>query len=216
MLTFRLFGFPVRIHWMFWVLCGFLGMPYLEQSGPVALGRFLLLTVVVLGSVLWHELGHAWARKRFGAAWSEITLYGFGGLCSGPGLFTRWESVIIAAAGPGASLALGGVVLGIRMLSGLPNPWMDFAIGWLLWVNIGWAILNLLPILPLDGGHIAAGIAGPRHARGVAWLGVVFSALLIGLGLMMGELFAVVIFGMLAWGNWQRIRGGSVRGLGGI
>lgn len=34
MLSFRLFGFPVNVHWMFWLLCLFLGMRFLEQDGP--------------------------------------------------------------------------------------------------------------------------------------------------------------------------------------
>ena len=28
-----------------------------------------------------------------------------------------------------------------------------------MWVNLGWGVLNLLPILPLDGGHIASSVA---------------------------------------------------------
>ena len=34
-----------------------------------------------------------------------------------------------------------------------------------MWVNVGWSIVNLLPILPLDGGNIAASLFGRRTAR---------------------------------------------------
>jgi stage IV sporulation protein FB len=208
MLSFRLFGYPVRIEWMFWVLCVLLGMPYLQKQGPEALGQFLIVTAVVLGSILWHELGHAWARRRCGEPYSEITLYGFGGLCGGPGRFTRHESMFISAAGPAASLLLGGAVWLLVLTPIAANPWLRFFAGWMHWVNVGWAILNLLPVLPLDGGRIfEAALANrnpglvPRVGFGVA-LGVAI------LGLLSAQFFLAVVFGMLAHGNYRRMRGG--------
>jgi stage IV sporulation protein FB len=213
MLSFRLLGFPVRIEWMFWVLCVVLGMDYLEVPGPEGLGYFLIMTAVVLGSILWHELGHAWARKHYRAPWSEITLYGFGGLCSGPGpsgrgRFTRWESVAIAAAGPGASLILGGLTWLLVFTPGIRDPWIAFFVGRMLWVNVGWAIFNLLPILPLDGGHIFAGLLGPRHSMRVYQIGLVLAILMAVAGLLLFQsLWMAVLFGLLAHGNWQRMQG---------
>lgn len=207
MLQFRLFDYPVRIEWMFWVLCVLLGMNYLQESDPSGLGKFVLMTAVVLGSILWHELGHAWARKRSGAPWSEIILYGFGGLCGGPGHFTRGQSIAIAAAGPAASLLLGGLTWLLVFTPGIRNEWVAFFVGQMLWVNVGWAILNLLPILPLDGGRIFEGIVGPRHAALVPKVGFVLAIAIAVLGLVAGLLFSAVIFGMLAHGNWQRMRG---------
>jgi len=212
MLSFRLFGFPVQVHWMFWLLCVFLGMPYLRQPGPEGIGRFLILTGVVFGSILWHELGHAWARKRFGASYSEISLTGFGGLCGGPGRFTRGQSILISAAGPGASLALGAATGLLTLTPGMANEWMQVFVGLMLWVNVGWAILNLLPILPLDGGHIAAGVMGPRRLHVVCWIGLILAGTFaVGGFLVLGKnaLFMAVLFGLLAWSNWQRLQGGS-------
>ncbi len=208
MLQFRLFGFPVRIEWMFWILCVLLGMPFLQQDGPVGLGRFALMTAIVLGSILWHELGHAWARQRSGAPWSEIVLYGFGGLCGGPGRFTRGQSISIAAAGPAASLLLGGLTWLLVLSPGMQNEWVRFFVGQMLWVNVGWAILNLLPILPLDGGRIFEGVLGPRHAALVPKVGFVLAIAMAVAGLLLLQsLFTAVIFGMLAHSNWQRAKG---------
>ncbi|MEX2579370.1 MAG: M50 family metallopeptidase [Verrucomicrobiales bacterium] len=207
MLTFRLFGFPVRIQWMFWLLCLFLGMNYLREPGPQSLGMFLMMTAVVLGSIVWHELGHAWARKKSGAPYSEITLHGFGGLCGGPGQFTRGESIFIAAAGPAASLLLGGLTWLLYFTPGMANMWIQVFVGQMLWVNVGWAILNLLPIVPLDGGRIFEGIAGPRNRRLVSWVGLLIAAALAVLGLVSGWLFAGILFGLLAYSNWQHLQG---------
>jgi len=213
MLTFRLLGFPVRIEVMFWILCVVLGMPFLQQDGPKGLGRFAIMTAVVIGSILWHELGHAWARKRSGAPYSEITLYGFGGLCSGPGpsgrgRFTRTESIFIAAAGPLASIVLGGLTWLLVLTPGIADEWLGFFVAQMLWVNIGWAILNLLPILPLDGGHIFAGIVGPKSASIVPKVGFVLAILMAVAGLLVrGSIYTAVMFGLLAHSNWQRMRG---------
>lgn len=208
MLSFRLFGYPIRVQWMFWLLCILLGMNYLQQPGPEALGRFLIMTAVVFGSIIWHELGHAWARKKSGAAYSEIMLHGFGGVCSGPGMFTRGESIFISAAGPAASLLLGGATWLLTFTPGMGNMWVQQFVGNMLWVNIGWAILNLLPILPLDGGRIFQGIAGPRNFRLVVWTSLILAATLAVLALIFtGSLFSTVILGYLAFSNWQLLQG---------
>lgn len=208
MLHFRLFGFPVQVHWMFWLLCLFLGMPFLEQDGPAGLGMFALVTAVVFGSIIWHELGHAWARKKSGEPYSEITLHGMGGLCSGPGRFTRWESVFIAAAGPGASLLLGAVTFLLFYLPGSKDPWMSFFIGQMLWVNVGWAIINLFPILPLDGGHILQGLLVGKNAPLVPKIGFVLALVLALVGLLLlKSIFTAVIFGLFAHTNWKMMQG---------
>lgn len=207
MIRFRLFGFPVQVQPFFWLLCLLLGMNELQRGGADGVGRFLLLAAIVFGSILIHELGHALARRQSGAPHSEITLHGFGGICSGPGQFTRGQSIFISAAGPLASIALGAVVWIFASTVGTSDPWIRFAVGWLLWVNIGWAILNLLPIYPLDGGQIFAGIAGPRNLRLVVWTGLILSVIFAVVGLTRGLLFMGILFGLLAWGNWQRLQG---------
>lgn len=208
MLSFRLFGFPVRVQWIFWVLCLILGMNYLQSGGPDGVIKALIVAAIVFGSILWHELGHAWARKKSGAPYSEIMLHGFGGVCSGPGSFTRGQSIFIAAAGPASSLALGFITFLAVIAAGDAAPWMQFFAGWMLWVNIGWAILNLLPIFPLDGGQIFAGIAGPRNLKLVLWVGLILSTTLAVAGLLVTkQFFMAILFGMLAFGNWQRLQG---------
>lgn len=208
MFSFRLFGFPVHVQWMFWLLCLFLGMNFLQEDGPTGLGRFGIMTAVVFGSIIWHELGHAWARKRSGAPYSEITLHGMGGYCSGPGRFTRGQSIFVAAAGPGASLLLGALTYLLVFTPGIREAWVGFFVGQMLWVNVGWAILNLLPILPLDGGHILQGILAGKTAHLVPKIGFVLAILMAVAGfVLLQSLFMAIIFGLLAHTNWQMMRG---------
>jgi Zn-dependent protease len=208
MLHFRLFGFSVNVHWMFWLLCLFLGMRYLEQDGPTGLGFFAIMTAVVFGSIIWHELGHAWTRKKYGAPYSDITLHGMGGLCSGPGHFTRWESVFIAAAGPAASLLLGAVTYLLVYTPGAKDQWIGFFIVQMLWVNVAWAIMNLLPILPLDGGHIMQGLLPVKYSHLAPRIGFVLAVVVAIAGLvLLKSIFMAVIFGFFAYTNWQMMQG---------
>lgn len=210
MLQFRLFGYPVKVEWFFWILCLVLGMRYLDAGGSVGISLFLICTVSVFCSIIWHELGHAWARKKYGAEYSEIVLHGFGGLCVGPGSFTRKQSIVISAAGPLANLAVGGVVWLVKEAYP-PQPGhlvYHETIDLLLWINVGWAIFNLLPLYPLDGGQIFASVAGPRNFRTVLWVGIILAVVLALYSyLVRGSLFGLILLGMLAWGNWQRLQG---------
>ncbi len=53
----------------------------------------------------------------------------------------------------------------------------------LLWANVGWGVLNLLPMLPLDGGYVFAGlIERDRPGRGSLIVALVSIAVACGLG----------------------------------
>ena len=215
MLRFVLFGYPVRVHWMFWILCAFLGMGYLKQPGRDGLVFFLISTAVIFGSILWHELGHAWARKRCKLDYSEIELHGMGGLCGGPGYLTRKQSMFVAAMGPAASLALGfasmifllsPLISGSAMTASHASAFQVFVF-WMLFANIGWAIMNLLPVLPLDGGRIFEGFMANRNPSIVPKVGMVVGGIVAVLGLITGNLWMGFLFGFLAYQNYKRITG---------
>ena len=114
---------------------------------------------------------------------------------------------MIAAAGPAASLLLGGVTYLIVFTPGMQDPWVRFFVGQMLWVNVGWAIFNLLPILPLDGGHIFDGLVPDRHRSIVPKVGFVLALAMAVLGLLGQNFFMAVMFALLAHGNWQRMKG---------
>ncbi|MCB1204146.1 MAG: site-2 protease family protein, partial [Verrucomicrobiae bacterium] len=90
---------------------------------------------------------------------------------------------------------------------GMNNPWVAFFVAQMQWVNIGWAIFNLLPILPLDGGHIFEGFVPDRHRSIVPKVGFILALIIAVLGFVGGSFFMAAMFGMMAHGNWQRIQG---------
>ena len=106
MLRFSLFGVPVAIHWMFWVVTLILGLGGNRGATPLDFQRLLICVAVVLVSILVHEFGHAFAFRKFGGR-PSVLLHSLGGLASSHGHFTRKQHVIISAAGPAAGLALG-------------------------------------------------------------------------------------------------------------
>ena len=80
----------------------------------------------------------------------------------------------------------------------------------LLWVNIMWGMLNLLPIYPLDGGQITRELFTLRSPRqGIVaslWLSII-AAVVAALWLLSKEYrFAPFLFGYLAYTNYQTIR----------
>jgi stage IV sporulation protein FB len=194
-IRFKLLGFPVTIEPFFWIVIAVLGGAFRVDS-PEAIRLLLVWVSVVLVSILVHELGHALAGRRYGAM-PEIRLHGFGGMAvMHGGRFNRFQNILVSAAGPAFGLALGLFVLSVHLgvLQGRELPLeLRSAIRMLLYVNFFWTSINLLPILPLDGGQIFRDLVGPGRAGMVRWVSVLcaggvawwsFQAGLIFLGLM--------------------------------
>jgi Zn-dependent protease len=150
----KILRIPVKVEVSFFVLAVFLG---LSRSRDLTL--IVEWVAVVFVSVLVHELGHALVGRAFGLD-PEIRLYQMGGLTS---LRSETEvkplrHVLISLAGPFTGFVLGALVLvlGPLFLRALPTNLLATIYFDLLWVNIGWGICNLLPILPMDGGLVLA------------------------------------------------------------
>lgn len=153
-LNFRLFGFRVRVHPLFWLGAALLG------ANTLNLGlQFLAIWIaVVFVSILVHELGHAFAFRKFGSD-SHIILWMFGGLAVPySGVPGRWRRIVVALAGPVAGFALCGLVYVTDKYTdwsaggGLEVAWLYLS---LIFVNLYWGIFNLLPVFPLDGGQVS-------------------------------------------------------------
>lgn len=173
----------------------------------------LLFLGIVLVSILLHELGHAWGCLIQGVPVKRIMLYGGGGFCERSRSATRYEQELIVAMGPIVTIVLWAV-------AGLAAPHVeDPYIAWTLWL-VSWvngflAVLNLLPVQPLDGGKLFELIlrrllpADPA-ARIAGAVGLLAAALLVPL-LVGGYLFAgfalFVLPGLLL--HWRMFRHGD-------
>lgn len=209
MLKFSLFGIPIDIQPMFFLLVLLLGYGRLSQ--PLTL---VVWAVVVFVSVLGHELGHALAFRQFGHH-PRITLYGMGGLTHGSaGVQTSLgQDLIVALAGPGVGLVLGGLVWVITTQVTLPDQSIvGTLVSDLLWVNIGWSVFNLLPMLPLDGGHVLLTITRAVTGGKTAQASMIASGISLGLAIALGvaalvlrQLWIVILAAWFGFSNFQSL-----------
>lgn len=227
-LYFTLFGIPVRVHPLFWLVAVFLGLHADD------LFSLLAWVLAVFIAVLVHEMGHAVAMRAFGY-YPSVTLYGMGG-------YTRygmravgvlpprvWGRILMTAAGPAAGfllafvLALGlsvlrvplvvklGPPIGVMVLANLPSPWLTVFVYYIFFTTIAWGVLNLLPVLPLDGGHIMREILSIRDPHWGSFragqISLVVAAAVAFWSVMSGSYFLAILFAYLAYSNYQALAG---------
>jgi Zn-dependent protease len=147
---------------------------------------------------------------------------------------SKANQIVISAAGPALQLLLGivaaGVGLGMGYQCGFPVDWIvatyfpDFfstlvlpnnaAITAILhstvFMSILWAVLNLIPVLPLDGGQIARNAIGIYQRsdgmREALMVSVGFGAIAALYFFQSGQRFAGILFVFLAFQNFQTLQ----------
>ena len=232
-LRFSIAGIPVRVHPLFWVIALLFG------SGSNSIFGIFTWVVAIFVSILVHEMGHALAFRRYGQD-SFIVLHFAGGVTvpqsSGWGTgygreFNSNEQIVISLAGPFAgfflavlvlagSVAMGGTIVFNTILGFIPFPLVYLPVGGqilnsfllsLLWVNIFWGIVNLLPVMPLDGGHVARHVLVQRDPWGglrtSLWVSVITGAVVAVIGLIfLQSIYMAFLFGMLAFQSFQMLQ----------
>lgn len=204
MLRFRLFNFPILVHWMFWVNIALLGGAITADT-PREMQGLLGWVAAAFLSIVIHEMGHAFAMRHFGDRQVGIMLYAFGGLARGSRWLSRREDIIVSAAGPAVQIAIGLLLLlsGWRTESVLLRSFVNSFI----YISIFWALLNLLPIIPLDGGHICRAFLGGSRVRAALIISLVCACGIGLLALFSGSLITTLFFGMMAFNNWKELQG---------
>ncbi|RPJ22967.1 MAG: hypothetical protein EHM33_22205 [Chloroflexi bacterium] len=233
-LRFSVAGIPVRVHPLFWLIAILFG-----SSGDLLL--IPIWVGVIFVSILVHELGHALAFRRQGLSSQVVLHFAGGltipePVYWGSGLtnvaLTANQQIFISLAGPGAGflfaalvlggvLALGGSVATTWLLGFIPLPLnavMPFGgkvvtalVTMLLWVNVFWGLINLVPVYPLDGGSVMRNIfvqADPVDGvRKSLWLSVIAGAVVaLGGFFLFRSLFMALLFGLLAFQSYQSLQ----------
>src|SRR6201999_3451401 len=179
MTLFHIRGIRIAVDWS-WFLILFLVIFWMSSfyndllgssagaSTPFALA--VASAAGFFGSILLHELGHAWAATRDGIGISSIQLWIFGGMArmdreaDGPGVEAR-----VALAGPAVTFAIFAVLTIGGVLAG---GWHDFResalvetssgssgvlamVAWLASINLLLLIFNLLTAFPIECGRVA-------------------------------------------------------------
>jgi Zn-dependent protease len=163
-------GIPVYLHGTFLLLIAFvlLGGVASGEGAGAAIGS-LVFVLAIFATVVLHELGHAFAARRYGIRTRDITLLPIGGLARLERLpDVPRQELWVALAGPAVNLliALVGWVALVMFALGRPDldlraatvsPWGRF-----VGVNVWLALFNLIPAFPMDGGRALRAMLAER------------------------------------------------------
>lgn len=204
----RVAGFPTRIRPTFLILIALVG--WYPGITPI---RIVLWVLVAGVAVMWHELGHAVAARRLGAT-PTIELYGFGGLTTWrpPQEPTRAQLIGVTFAGPLVGLVVGAVTgAAVIIAGGVGTGDVRYVVLVILWTNVGWSLFNLIPVLPLDGGHILAELLpGDRETRNLraAAVSVVVAGIALVVLVTAGVVLGALLLGWVMLSNLSALRSG--------
>lgn len=163
-------------------------LPVAEHVGMAAVTGIVFFVCLLL-----HELAHAVLARRLGVRVVGITLFAFGGMAQIAGeMRDPGDEFAVALVGPTTSIVLGGLfgLAGIAAArAGLPAP--AGVASTLSLVNLGVAVFNLIPGLPLDGGRLLRAALWrvlhdhARATRAAAFGGYLVAAALAVLGVLL-------------------------------
>ena len=123
--------------------------------------------IIILLSILIHELMHSFLAQKYGLIVSEIELYLFGGVSKiEKEPETPRSEMIIAIVGPLSSIIIGMSFLAILFFIALVLPPILYVA--LLYTgisNVGLGLFNLLPAFPVDGGRVLRAFLWSRRGN---------------------------------------------------
>jgi len=230
--SFRLFGFPTFIQPFFWAIALLITAVHLgniNNNMPLWIALLIVGAAGVLLSILVHELGHALTFRHLFRTSSIIVLHASGGMTipqqqhrRSYGFAGAIAECFLAFSGPlaGFVLAFFAIML-LRLIPPAPENigtvvvLFRYFLMWTAWISIFWSIFNLLPIYPMDGGHIAREVFRflfPRQGLEFSLiLSMVLAALLAVLALRYQMFVITFIFAYFAYQNYQEFSARSFR-----
>lgn len=168
------FGIPIKVNPFFILLL----------AAAFAYGR-LWQALMLFAIVMWHEAFHILTAKAYHLQITDVELLPFGGV-------TRMDAMLqlnpeiewaVAAVGPLSNGLLIFFAYALLPYFEFEQAWFEFFVQ----ANIGMALFNLIPALPLDGGRVLRSFLAKRRGyreatRAACVLGQVLSVLLAAWG----------------------------------
>lgn len=145
--------------------------------------------LALIACLVIHEYGHVRAMQHFGMKTKGIYLIPFmgGAALTDDKINTRWQDVVISMMGPCFGLFMSLACLIVYAFTDAP-----FFAG-LAVFNAFLNLINLLPILPLDGGHVLKSVSFSLNNK----LGIVLCAVAAALGILVSFSLGLSLFGFL-------------------
>ncbi len=248
-LNFSVLGFPVRVHPLFWLMCLLMGSSF-DARGIVIVTLVFFVSILIheLGHAL---MMRRYGREAHIVLYmmGGLAIEGSGNPYASSyhprgDRRTAQEQIYISLAGPvaGFIFAAAAIIFAKGIGGDVESAWFFNVVpGWrinpgpnisreaamvlaiLLYVNIFWGVVNLLPVYPLDGGQIAMQLLMLRDPYGgqiqclQLGIGVGIAAAVASIALMGGEggWYPALLFGSLAFSNYQAYSQFHGRGGGG-
>ena len=227
---FSAFGIPVRASASVAILVAMVLLSF-GRGGPEMMLASILIAVVVLLSIIAHELGHGVMVKRLGHRPREVILHFIGGvLLWEAGRATRKDRIKVALAGPAVSLLLGLIAFlaylplhktgGFGVYAARSEPVMGLMVlkmtlSATVVLNVFWGLFNLLPIYPMDGGHALRSAMGLKMRqsqairRSLKVSMVTAGAVGLVAFLLTRDIFITILLAWMLyqnWVEWNRLR----------
>ncbi|MFN3151062.1 site-2 protease family protein [Bremerella sp.] len=240
-LHFSLFNIPVRVHPLFWLVALLMGFNGGDPKVVLLWVAAVFISILVheMGHALviqWYGWIPSVVLYSFGglAIHNPNIQSNYG---AGRAKRNQWTQIIISLAGPGAGFLLAGLIVAICWGTGLAQfevmtfgqtmvpsnldlipgerllayPYIAVLINMMLYINIYWGLVNLLPIWPLDGGKISRELFQMAD-RGMAIrnsliLSIVCAVGVAILGFQNDQRFIAIFFAFMAIQNYQDISG---------
>ncbi|HEX5095249.1 MAG TPA: site-2 protease family protein [Acidimicrobiia bacterium] len=191
---FKLFRVPVTVHPAFFVI--------LFLFGYLGAAEYILVWVAIgFASILIHEFGHALTARAFGSP-ARVELVSSGGVTY-HNQMSDGRSLLVTLAGPATGIAIGlplWLLVDETDYAGAVHAALVYGV----WISLAWSLLNLLPILPLDGGNAVQSIlqltTGKPHVVTTRRISIVIAAAVAAFaasqGYIFGAFYAVTFIGI--------------------
>jgi Zn-dependent protease len=195
----RVRGIPIRLHVSLAFIIPFLSVvfahPFRDSAGAaVATVMGLGVAIALFASVLVHEIAHGLTALRLGGRVRSITLMFLGGISELEGALPPRCEALVAIVGPLASLAIGGLLLGVAGWVGAAADPVQL-VGAL---NVVLGAFNLVPAFPLDGGRLVRALLAlrygrPRATRVAGKVGQALAVVIGALGALSGDVMLLLV-----------------------
>jgi stage IV sporulation protein FB len=196
---------PIAIHGTFWLLAALIG--FLNSQSVV--GTLIWIGIIFV-SVLFHELGHALTALLFKQN-PRIELIALGGVTYHDAKkLGFWKQFFIVLDGPLFGLLLFFIASALLHIPSIAASPFGPILALTRLVNLFWTFVNLLPVMPLDGGQllriVLERIFGLKGFKYAVIVGMTLSIAIALVSFLYQQFILGAFFFLLAFQSFDTIR----------
>ena len=196
---------PISIFPTFWLFAALIG--YLQSQSFIGT---LIWVGIIFVSVLFHEFGHALTALAFGQS-PRIELVALGGLTYHNGQkLSFWRQFFIVLNGPVFGFLLAVIATLLLQIPALSQGLIGSILSLTRIVNLFWTVVNLLPVMPLDGGQllriVLEGIFGLKGFKYAIFTSMLIATLISLFFFLTQDFLIGALFFLLAYQGYDTYR----------